>query len=146
MYRATVFLSTSWPSFANSLAMRRRLHSGFSLDIRLMSATIPASSGGRPTRRDLLRPKAPHTIASSAMGTVKSSSKTIGRSRRRFSTGNTKIANEPKTAPTKGTAEKFCRERSARMPPMRLPSSTAAAAQLRTIPRTQRMPVPGPYN
>ena len=53
MYRATVSLSTSCPSFANSLAIRRRLHNGFSLDIRSMSATIPASSGGRPTRLDL---------------------------------------------------------------------------------------------
>lgn len=53
MYRPTVSLSTSWPSLANSLAMRRRVHSGFSFAMRPISSTISASSGGRPPRRDL---------------------------------------------------------------------------------------------
>src|SRR5579863_3537263 len=53
MYFATASLLTSWPSFASSFAIRRRLHSGFSPAIRTMSSTISGASGGRPMRLDI---------------------------------------------------------------------------------------------
>jgi len=52
MYFATVSLSTEWPSFASSLAILRRLQSGFSRAIRSMRLTRSDARGGRPTGRD----------------------------------------------------------------------------------------------
>ena len=52
MYFATVSLSTAYPSFASSLAILRRLQSGFSSVICSMRLTSSRASGGRPTRRD----------------------------------------------------------------------------------------------
>ena len=50
MYFATASLPTSWPSFASSFAIRRRLQSGFSRAIRTMSATTSGARGRRPAR------------------------------------------------------------------------------------------------
>jgi hypothetical protein len=47
-----VFLSTRIPSFASSIAIRRRLQQGFSIAIRMISSTTSGSIGRRPTCLD----------------------------------------------------------------------------------------------
>jgi hypothetical protein len=51
-YFATVFLSTRMPSFASSMAIRRRRKRAFSVAIRTISSMISGAMGGRPMRFD----------------------------------------------------------------------------------------------